>query len=210
MKDLETLRAAVSERLGDYRKRHVLSTEKEAAKLAAIYIPEAEETVRISALLHDITKEYTTEMHCRVFAEHGITPDAVTLASPKTLHAMTAALLIPTEFPEYASDEVISAVRNHTTGCADMSMLDCMIYLADYIEPTRTFEDCVALRSYFWDNLPAAVNEKEKLIHLYKAMVKSFDLSIKILLEEGCVIAEDTFLARNAFVLRLAKAEENQ
>ena len=209
MKDLNALRAQVSERLGDYRKRHVLSTEQEAAKIAAIYIPEAEETVRISALLHDITKEYTTEMHCRIFAENGIEPDSTLLASPKTLHALTAALLIPKEFPEYATKEVVSAVKHHTTGCADMSVLDCVIYLADYMEPLRSFEDCVALRSFFWNGIAHAKTERDKEIHLYKTMVRSFDLSIKTLLAESSVIAPDTFYARNAFLHKLKLAEEN-
>lgn len=208
MEELEALRIAIAERLGDFRKQHVLSTEQEAAKLAAIYLPGAEKTVRISALLHDLTKEYTTEMHCRVFAENGMTPDGLLLASPKTMHALTAALLIPKAFPAYATEEILSAVKHHTTGCADMSLLDCMIYLADYMEPTRTFADCVKLRNYFWNGLAEAKTEKAKRIHLYKTMVLSFDMTIEILLKEGSVVAPDTFHARNAFLQKIRTEEK--
>ena len=173
-------------------------------RLAAVYLPESEEKVRISALLHDITKEYDTKKQLQIFAEFGIIIDNVSMQSPKVFHARTAALLIPREYPEFADSEVISAVNKHTTGCADMSLLDCLIYLADYIEPTRRFEDCKRLRTYFWDGIRDEKNAQGKLLHLYRTMVLSFDLTIRNLIEEGSVIAPDTIAARNAFLLKLA------
>ena len=211
-KKIEALRASVTSRLGEFRAKHVLSTEGEAARIAAVYLPEDEEKVRISALLHDITKEYTAEQQLAVFAEHGVAVDAVMRLSPKVFHAHTAALLIPQEYPEFADPAVLSAVDKHTTGSADMSYMDCIIYLADYIEPTRKFEDCKQLRAYFWDGIRAGNTAAENLTHLYKTMVLSFDLTIKNLLDEGCVVAPDTVAARNAFLVKLAAcgAEEKE
>ena len=197
---LSALREQICIRLGDFRAKHVLSTEQEAAKLAAVYLPEKMEKVRISALLHDITKEYDAKRQLQIFDEFGIIIDSVMLGTPKVFHAKTAALLIPREFPDYADAEVISAVCNHTTGSADMSVMDMLIYLADYIEPTRKFADCQTLRSYFWNGIAA---EQDKLLHLYKTMVLSFDLTIQNLIEEQSVIAPETFAARNAFVLKM-------
>ena len=134
-KKIEALRASVTSRLGEFRAKHVLSTEGEAARIAAVYLPEDEGKVRISALLHDITKEYTKEQQLAVFADFGMEVDAVMRMSPKVFHAHTAALLIPREYPEFADPAVLSAVDKHTTGSADMSLMDCIIYLADYIEP---------------------------------------------------------------------------
>ncbi len=205
---ISVLRNTICVRLGEYRAQHVLSTEEEAARLAAVYLPEKAEKVRISALLHDITKEYDVKRQLQIFAEFGIIVDTVMLASPKIFHAKTAALLIPREFPDYADSEVISAVRKHTTGCADMSMQDILIYLADYIEPTRKFADCQTLRSYFWDGLAKVTAEQEKLLHLYRTMVLSFDLTIQNLIEEQSVIAPDTIAARNAFVLKCKSVSE--
>ena len=203
-KALEALRASVCARLGEYRAQHVLSTEKEAARLADIFLPESEEKARISALLHDITKEYDTKKQLQIFADFGIIVDNVSMQSPKVFLARTAALLIPREYPEFADPEVISAVYKHTTGCAEMSVLDCIIYLADYIEPTRRFEDCKTLRAYFWDGICKQKHAQDKLLHLYRTMVLSFDLTMRNLIEEGCVIAPDTVAARNAFLLKLA------
>lgn len=205
---LSALRNEICARLGEFRAKHVLSTEEEAARLAAVYLPEKAEKVRISALLHDITKEYDAKRQLQIFAEFGIIVDNVMLASPKVFHAKTAALLIPREFPAYADPEVISAVRNHTTGCADMSVMDMLIYLADYIEPTRRFADCQTLRSCFWEGLERALTEQEKLLHLYRTMVLSFDLTIRNLIEEHSVIAPDTIAARNAFVLKCKSISE--
>ncbi len=202
------MREVIVSRLGDFRAKHVLSTESEAALIAAEYLPEKTEKVRISALLHDITKEYDTEKQLQILAEFGIIVDNATMHSPKVMHAMTAALLIPREFPEFADDEVISAVKNHTTGHEDMSLLDTIIYLADYIEPLRKFEDCKKLREYFWGGLNGLKTQKEKLLHLYKTMVLSFDFTIDNLIAEHSVIASDTFAARNAFILKCLNVSE--
>lgn len=205
---LNNLRNAVVNRLGEYRAKHVLSTEEEAVRIAEIYLPEKIEKVRISALLHDITKEYDVKKQLQIFSEFDIIVDNVIVHSPKVMHALTAALLIPREFPEYADDEVISAVRNHTTGCADMPLLDIIIYLADYIEPLRKFEDCRKLREYFWQGVNNAATEKDRLFHLYKTMVMSFDFTIQNILEENGIIAPETIMARNSFVLKCLSVSE--
>ncbi len=208
MIDLNNLRAHISARLGDFRARHVLSTEEEAARIAKVFLPDKVEAVRISALLHDITKEYTVEQQLRVLASFDIQPDAVAMHSPKVFHAKTAALLLPREYPEYCSAEVLSAIEKHTTGSADMTVFDCILYLADYIEPLRKYEDCQRLRKYFWDGISDLTGSEQLLLHLYKTMVMSFDMTIENLLSEKAVIAPDTLAARNAFILKCKKMEK--
>ena len=204
------LRGIITASLGEYRSRHVLSTEEEAVRLAAVYLPSKEREVRISALLHDITKEYDVNAQLQTLKDFGMVADDVLLNSPKVLHSVTAPFIIKRDFSEFASDEVISAVRNHTTGAADMSLLDCIIYLADYIEPLRSFEDCKKLREYFWSGIDACSSEKEKLLHLYKTMVMSFDMTIENLIDEHCVISPDTFSARNAFLMKISEGNNNE
>jgi len=205
---ISVLREQIQQRLGTFRAAHVLSTEEEAVRIAALYLPEQTEKVRISALLHDITKEYDVKQHLQIFDDFGISVDGTMMESPKVFHAKTAALLLPKEFPDYAFPEIISAVEKHTTGSVDMSMLDIIIYLADYIEPTRRFEDCKMLRSYFWDGLTTIDTEQEKKLHLYKTMVLSFDLTIQNLIREQTIIAPETIAARNAFVMKCKGMEE--
>lgn len=209
---LEALRATVASKLGAYRAEHVLSTEREAARIAAVYLPYEEEKVRISALLHDITKEYTTTQQLEIFTAFGVKLDVATRMMPSTFHAHTAALLIPQEYAEFADPDIESAVDKHTTGSADMSVLDCIIYLADCIEPTRKYETCRRLSAYFWDGIRPENTETENLIHLYRTMVLSFDSSMKDLIDKGRMIAPDTVAARNAFLVKLAalNPEENK
>lgn len=205
---IDLLRKAVSLRLGEYRAKHVLSTEEEAVRIAKVYLPDKITKVRISALLHDITKEYDVKKQLQILSDFDIIVDNVTLNSPKVFHAMTAALIIPEEFQEFSDDDIISAVRNHTTGSENMTLLDMIIYLADYIEPLRKFDDCKKLREYFWNGVHENDDKNTRLLHLYKTMVLSFDFTIKNLLEEKCVIAPDTFAARNAFVLKCMSVSE--
>ena len=81
-----------------------------------------------------------------------------------------------------------------------MTLFEAIIYLADYIEETRTFDDCLKLRNYFYDNIINAFSYDDKVEVLRKTMVYSFDLTIKNLIDEGKKIDNDTINARNYFV----------
>ena len=197
------LRELVTADMSPKRARHTLAVEQMAARLAALYCPEKEQMLRIAALLHDVTKEWSTERHAAFLEEHGITPTAMDLAAPKTLHAKTAALLIPEQYSEYASDEVIAAVRYHTTGREDMTLCEQIVYLADYIDDSRTFPECVTLRNAFWDAKPENMTQEQREAHLLRVLVQSFDMTIAGLIEDGAPVSADTFLARNSLILKL-------
>lgn len=197
------LRQRVTADMSEKRARHTLAVEQMAARLAALYCPEKEQVLRVSALLHDVTKEWSTEAHVAFLVQHGITPTALDVAAPKTLHARTAALLIPEQYAEYTSDEVISAVRYHTTGREEMTLTEQIVYLADYIDESRTFPDCVTLRHAFWDAEPQNMSQKEREQHLLRVLVQSFDMTVTGLIEDGAPVSNDTFLARNSLILKL-------
>lgn len=197
------LRELVTADMSPKRARHTLAVEQMAARLSVLYCPEKEQMLRVAALLHDVTKEWSTERHAAFLEEHGITPTAMDLAAPKTLHAKTAALLIPEQYSEYASDEVISAVRYHTTGREDMTLCEQIVYLADYIDDSRTFPDCVTLRNAFWGVEPENMTQEQREAHLLRVLVQSFDMTIAGLIEDGAPVSVDTFLARNSLILKL-------
>lgn len=197
------LRELVTADMSPKRARHTLAVEQMAARLSVLYCPEKEQMLRVAALLHDVTKEWSTERHAAFLEEHGITPTAMDLAAPKTLHAKTAALLIPEQYSEYADGEVISAVRYHTTGREDMTLCEQIVYLADYIDDSRTFPDCVTLRHAFWDAEPENMTQEQREAHLLRVLVQSFDMTIAGLIEDGAPVSVDTFLARNSLILKL-------
>lgn len=197
---LSHLREDVKSRMSEKRYRHTLGVEREAASLSKIYAPDKTMKMRAAALLHDLTKEYSFEKQLKICEKFGIMIDTIEYKTPKTFHAKTAAALIPEEYPEYADSDIISAVRYHTTGRENMSICESILYLADYVEDTRTFPDCVKLREYFYGRLGDCNTDQEKLGLLYDTMIISFDMTMSGLLSDGVPICHDTVDARNSFI----------
>lgn len=198
---LSQLRERVKNEMGEKRYFHTLEVEKMAARLGEIYAREQIPSLRAAALLHDITKERSADEHIAICEDAGLTVTATERKAPKMFHAKTAALVIPSRYPEFATPEIISAVRYHTTGRADMSIAEKIIYLADYIDMSRQFEDCVTLRNYFFDFDFENASEEEKLAHLNDTLIMSYNLTIRGLLDDGKHIDITTFEARNYLIL---------
>jgi HD superfamily phosphohydrolase YqeK len=86
-----------------------------------------------------------------------------------------------------------------------MKIADKLVYLADYIDLSRTFPNCVLLRRYFWGAEPEGMNSAEREALLRDTLILSFDMTVKDLLDEGTPIAEDTFEARNFLLIEKAR-----
>ena len=200
---LSILRENVRHGLSDQRYEHTLAVEEMVTTLAQIYCPEKILDLRAAALLHDITKEYDYKVQTAMLSKPGLEFNKDEKLSPKTFHARTAALLIPEIYPEFSDDDVISAIRWHTTGRAGMSLADKLLYLADYIDNSRTFADCVTLRAYFFSKDVRAMDEKARIEHLNRTLLMSFDMTIKALLADGKIISKDTINARNDVICEI-------
>ena len=198
---LENLRESVKNEMGEKRYNHTLEVEKMAVRLGEIYAPDKIPTLRAAALLHDVTKERSAEEHIAICERAGLSVSVAERKSPKMFHSKTAALIIPEKYPEFAVPELVQAIKYHTTGKADMNLIEKIIYLADYIDMSRSFEDCVALRNYFFDFDFEGANEEQKLAHLRETLIKSYDYTIRGLLEDGKHINDTTFEARNFLIL---------
>ena len=198
----ETIKASMS----DKRSFHTLAVEQMAIRLAKIYAPNDVNVLRSAALLHDVTKELKADDQILLCKEYGITLTDNDILAPKTLHARTAAEKIKRDFKDFSNQKIVDAVRWHTTGRAGMSITEKIIYLADYIDESRTFDDCVKLRSYFFDFDFNNATDREKLSHLRDTLILSYDMTILALLDSGTPIAKDTFDARNELVCEKLKA----
>ena len=137
--------------MSEYRYNHTLSVAKECENLAHLFNID-EKNLVISAYLHDITKEMDIQEQIELCKQFGFEPDQDTLNSPKTLHSFSAPFLIKKDFPEYATDEILIPIKYHTTGRANMSLNEKLLYLADFIEPTRKFAECIKLRNSFYSS----------------------------------------------------------
>lgn len=207
---LDGLRASLSVKMSPKRYRHTCEVEKMAVRLGELYLPDKLALLRGAALLHDLTKELKWEQHEEICREHGVSLTREDFLAQKTLHARTAALLIPEQYPAFASEELISCVRYHTTGRAGMSLAERLIYLADYIDMSRSFEDCVRLREIFFGAAPQEMAWEERLAHLREVLILSFDMTVSALIANGKTVSADTFMARNSLLAeKLCEAEES-
>ena len=179
---LDLLRPAALSLLDQRRVPHVLGTEAEAAKLARRWGAD-EENARRAALLHDCTKRLSRPEHLKLCKQYGISIDAQERkAGGKLLHAKTGAALARDLFG--VSDEIYSAIYWHTTGKADMTLLEKIIYLADYIEPTRDFGALKELRPLAYEDLD-------------RALLRGFTIAVEDLSKKGMALHPNSVRARD-------------
>jgi len=150
----EWLREQAHNKLDPQRIPHVDACETEAVRLARHWGIDPDDA-REAAILHDITKKLDFSQNMCIIAEHGVSLDKPGLNEEKLLHSITGALLAQSFFG--VSDEVADAIRWHTTGRAHMSMLEKVIYIADYIESTRDFPGVKNLRKVAYKNIDKAM-----------------------------------------------------
>lgn len=200
---LEELRKLVRPRLTEKRYAHTLAVEEKVTELGFMFLQQYVYELRAAALLHDITKKDDMETQLQYCKEFGLTVTEAGLYSPKIFHAMTAAAIVKRDFPQYADAHVVDGIRWHTTGHAGMTKFEHLVYLADYIEDTRTFEDCVTLREFFEAQMAKATTDLEKQDALNRTLLLSFDMTIRGLLEENSPIGKDTLDARNELIYKI-------
>jgi nicotinate-nucleotide adenylyltransferase len=152
--DLAWLRERAYAMLNPNRVTHVSGTELEAVRLARHWDADEYDAAE-AAILHDITKKLSDNEQLLLCERYGIIVGGAEKSSPKLLHAVTGAALARERFG--VSDRVYGAIRWHTTGKPDMSRLEKIIYLADYIEPSREFDGVEALRRLAYEDIDGAM-----------------------------------------------------
>ena len=156
---------------------HIQGTEETAAALAAFW-GVSPEKARRAAILHDCTKYWTLEQHLETCAKYGVELDELECVSVKLLHSKSAAALARHVFAE--PEEECRAISAHTTGKPGMTTFDKILYLADYMEPTRDFDGVEELRRLVWEDLD-------------RAMILGLEMSIEDLKEKGATVHPNTW-----------------
>ncbi len=152
--DFAWLRKKAYAMLDPKRVPHVAGCEEEAARLAKRWGAD-EEQAREAGILHDITKKEKLDEQLRLCEKYGIILDEMERSEGKLLHAKTGAGIAKYEFG--CDDEVYGAIYWHTTGHEDMTLLEKVIYMADYIEPNRDFPGVEELRRLAYTDLDGAL-----------------------------------------------------
>ncbi|MBR2977670.1 MAG: nicotinate (nicotinamide) nucleotide adenylyltransferase [Oscillospiraceae bacterium] len=136
------------------RRAHAVGCSRTAKDLARLYGVSEIDAER-AGILHDLTKALRPQEQLRLCEHYGIMVGDYTPDQYKLLHGKTAAAAAEKIFGE--NEAVCSAISWHTTGKADMTLLEKIIYIADYIEPNRKFDGVEELRRLAYTDLDAAV-----------------------------------------------------
>ena len=151
---MEQLEPIVVRLLNPNRVRHVLGCRDTSVALAKRWGANETDAAR-AGILHDITKALDGPLQLTLCASYGKMLDDFSKKYPKTLHALTGSLVAERIFGE--NERVVSAICSHTTGKADMNLLETIIYVADYMEPNRDFPGVDRLRELAFSDIRAAL-----------------------------------------------------
>lgn len=184
---MDELRCVALSYLKPKRMAHVLGTEAEAVRLARRYGVDEREA-RTAALLHDCTKNLMLPEQLALCEKYGVRLDEMQTWALKLQHAITGAEVARDVFG--VSDAVYEAIRWHTTGKADMKKLEKVIYLADYIEPTRDFPGVEELRRAVYEDLD-------------RGLLLGLQMSVQEMENWGNPVHEDTLHARDFLAQQL-------
>ena len=161
---------------------HVLGTEQEAIRLAERYGADVQKA-RVAALLHDCTKKLNMEEQLALCKRYGIELDELEKEALKLLHAKTGAAIARDVFG--VDEEIYQAIWWHTTGHAGMTALEKVMYLADYIEPSRDFPGVEELRHVCYEDLD-------------KGLLMGLEMTIQEMTAMGNPVHRATIEARDA------------
>lgn len=174
----------IEKNISEKRKRHIFGTRDEAVKLAERYNADVNKAL-IAALLHDTTKEFDEKTHLEIIEKYNPAVRDDEKVVYKLLHQITGAVYVTEKFGVTDCD-IINAVRYHTTGRAGMSLLEKIIFIADFIEPTRDYEGVEQIRKYAYDDLDATC-------------CIALEFTIKTLEAEGKTVNRQTIEAYNYY-----------
>ena len=162
---MEALEEIVIRLLKPSRVAHVLGCRDTAVALAKRWGADETDAAR-AGILHDITKALDGPLQLTLCESYGTLLSDFSRKYPKTLHALTGSLVAERIFGE--RETVVSAIRHHTTGKADMNLLETIIYVADYMEPNRDFPGVEELRRLAFTDIRAALKLglEMTLVHL--------------------------------------------
>lgn len=179
-------KAVIRERLSDYRYHHSVCVAKEAVRYAKRYGAD-EKKAEIAGLLHDITKEMPPEEQLELIKKCKYEMSEVQQNAPKLWHSVSGSLYVQ-EYLDIEDEDIINAIRYHTTGRKNMSLLEKIVFLADFTSEERDYEDVDVIRE------KAESSMREGIIY-------GLQFTIRKLAKKGLPISEDSVDAYNQAVL---------
>lgn len=153
----EQLVACVATQLSSKRMGHVLRVEAEALALAKRYGADMER-VSIAALLHDYAREWPRETLLKSIEPAGLSAELYDY-DVEVLHGVVGWYVIQQQF-QIEDPTILRSIRYHTIGAIRPSIVEKIVFVADYIEPQRTFPGVEQARALAYQDIDAAVRFK--------------------------------------------------
>ncbi|MDE5599158.1 MAG: bis(5'-nucleosyl)-tetraphosphatase (symmetrical) YqeK [Lachnospiraceae bacterium] len=135
--ELKKLRKEMEKELTSKRYEHTLSVAYTAASLAMVHDVDTESAL-IAGMLHDCAKCFSAKKVVSLCKKHNLPVSEVELQNPTALLHAKAGSFLAKEKYGIDDEDILNAIKYHTTGRPNMSKLEKIIYIADYIEPGRT------------------------------------------------------------------------
>lgn len=177
MLPLEVMQEKLQSALSVKRYIHTMGVAEEASRLAEIYGTQTDQQkARVAGLLHDCAKDYPPELRKRFCKEYKVKTDEIMEQQTDLIHPFLGAEVARREY-QITDEEILNAIRYHTTGRANMSLLEKIIFIADYIEPNRekfegleearrlAYLDLDMAMKYILEETIAFVHARGRLLH---------------------------------------------
>lgn len=184
----EEFKNILKDRLTEKRYIHSLNVALSARELAGIYA-EDEEKAYTAGLVHDCCKDMPAGLQLSYLLENNAHLTEIEISTPKLYHAMCGAYFAQKEFG-IEDEDMLNAIRYHTTGRKNMSLLEKIIFIADFISAERDYDGVDVMR------------EKARR-SLDEAIVEGLSFTIKDLTDACRLVHPDTLDAYNAAILRI-------
>lgn len=182
-------------RLTEKRYTHSLNVADSAKKLARLYGYD-EEIAYTAGLIHDCCKDTPAGLQLSYMLENGVELSEYELGVAKLYHSICGSVFVKKEFG-IDNQDIINAVRYHTTGRKNMSLLEKIIFIADFISDERDYNGVEIMR--------------EKAVKsLDEAIVEGLSFTIKDLIDQGRIIHPDTLDAYNDAMMRILNTGDNK
>ncbi|MDE6385199.1 MAG: bis(5'-nucleosyl)-tetraphosphatase (symmetrical) YqeK [Eubacterium sp.] len=182
----------IKRRLSEARFVHSMNVAKAAAELAKKYDAD-EEKAYTAGILHDIMKEESLDIQYEYISRNGEEMSVLERSKSQVVHQMSGAAYCRIELG-IDDEEVLSAIRYHTTGKRDMTLLQKIVYTADFISAERSYPDVEIMR------------EKAKN-SLEEAMLYSLRYTINDLASKTMLIHPDTLECYNSILENFMEKE---
>ncbi len=195
--NIDFLKESIAAKMSHKRYEHTIAVFNMAGKIGELLIPERLNELGCAALLHDIAKELPLYEQIEL-AKYSCALEKSDLATAPIIHSFAAPEVIRRIFPEYATKDIISAVFNHTVGSSDMSIFDEIIFVADFIEETRSYQASILTREQLFIDFAMANEHDEFVAALHGAVLRSIEYTIENIKSKNGIINEKILKTKSA------------